>query len=117
MSKTKVLGMEYGIEITRPWSPEMYEHNSKVSATMKEAIAKALDSAYNECDDEDVRAIAKAVCAYGHGYGYDIEGIYNDACNELKMVPDHWLNESCWPELVDGGYVKDLEVKFVGYKK
>lgn len=117
MSKTKVLGMEYGIEITRPWSTEMYDHNDKVSDNMKQAIRAALNNAYEECDDEDVRAIARAVCAYGHGYGYDIQGMYDDACKELEMVPNHWLNEFCWPELVDGEYVKDLDVKFVGFKK
>ena len=48
MSKVKVLGMEYGIEITRPWSSEMYEHNDKVMATMKEAIKVVLDRAYTD---------------------------------------------------------------------
>ena len=117
MSKVKVLGMEYGIEITKPWSLDMYEHNDKVSANMKEAIFEALTKAYKLDNEDDVRTISKAICAYGHGHGYDLDGIYADACRELDMTQNHWLDSSCWPDLVKAGLVKDLEVKFVGYKK
>ena len=117
MSKVKVLGMEYGIEITKPWSPDMYEHNDKVSVAMKEAIFEALTKAYKEDNEGDVRTISKAICAYGHGPGYDLDGIYEDACRELDMTQNHWLDSSCWPDLVKAGLVEDLEVKFVGYKK
>ena len=117
MSKPKVLGMEYGIKITKPWSPAMYEHNDKVSANMKEAIFEALSKAYKLDNEDDVRTISKAICAYGHGEGYDLDGIYADACRELDMTQNHWLDSSCWPDLVKAGLVEDLEVKFVGYKK
>ena len=46
MSKVKVLGKQYGIEITKPWSNEMYEHNDKVADLMKQSISESLQIAY-----------------------------------------------------------------------
>lgn len=112
----KVLGTQYGIQITRPWNKEMYEHNDKVSSTMKEAIFEALTKAYKLDNEDDVRIISKAICAYGHGHGYDLDGIYADACRELDMTQNHWLDSSCWPDLVKAGIVQDIPTKFVGYK-
>lgn len=116
MSKPKVLGMEYGIEITRPWNTKMYEHNERVAVNMKTAIAEALNGAFNEKDEPRLRTIAKAICSYGHGAGYEMSGIYEDARRQLEMAQNHWLHEWCWPDLVKAGLVQDIPVKFVGYK-
>ena len=40
--KTKVREVKYGIEITKPWSKEMYDHNDKVSDEVKQNIESAL---------------------------------------------------------------------------
>lgn len=113
----KVLGTKYGIEITRPWNPAMYDHNDKVSATMKEAIKVVLDRAYTDEDHYELEKIAKIVCGYGFGSGHDLSTIYEDACRQLDMVENWWLNSDVWPDMVYDGYVKDLDVKFVGYDK
>jgi hypothetical protein len=117
MSKTKVLGMEYGIEITRPWSPEMYEHNDKVMATMKEAIFVVLSRAYTDDNEEDLRQIAKFICGYGFAGSVDMDAIHEDACRQLDMTAGHWMNSDLWPDMVMEGFVKDLDVKLVGYSK
>ena len=117
MSKVKVLGEEYGIEITRPWSPEMYDHNDKVSETMKQAIQVVLDRAYTDEDDYELAKIAKIICGYGFGSGHDLVTIYEDACRELGMIQNWWLDSDVWPDMVHEGFVKDLDVKFVGFKK
>ena len=113
----KVLGTKYGIEITRPWNPAMYDHNDKVSATMKEAIKVVLDRAYTDEDHYELEKIAKIICGYGFGSGHDMDTIYEDACRQLDMIENWWLNSDVWPDMVYDGYVKDLDVKFVGYDK
>jgi hypothetical protein len=112
----KVLGTQYGIQITRPWNKEMYEHNDKVSSTMKEAITQALNKAYKEKDETNLRVISKAICSYGHGDSYGLDSIYADARTELDRIQNYWLNDHCWPDLVKAGIVQDIPTKFVGYK-
>ena len=48
----KPLNTKYGIQITKPWSNEMYDHNDKVADLMKIEILIQLKNA-KESDDED----------------------------------------------------------------
>lgn len=113
----KVLGTKYGIEITKPWNPAMYDHNDMVADKMKTAIKEALDKAFEQGDNEDLEFIAKSVSGYGYGYGHSPESIHIDACRSLEMVQNYWLNDWCWDELVEAELVQDIETKFVGYDK
>jgi len=113
----RVLGTKYGIEITKPWSPAMYAHNDMVADKMKTAIKEALDKALYHSKTTDVMEIAKSVCGYGFGDGYDVDAIHTDAVRNLEMVQNYWLDDWCWEELVEMGYVEDFEIKFVGYDK
>ena len=117
MSKVKVLGMEYGIEITRPWSVEMYEHNETVSTTMKEAIFVALSRVYTDDDFANLNLIAEFICGHGFGSGHDADSIFEAACRQLDVIENWWLNSDVWPAMVEHGFVKDLDVKLVGYSK
>lgn len=117
MANPKILGTKYGITITKPWSKEMYDHNDAVAEQMKEAIFKALNSAYNRDDEEELRYISKAICSHGHGLGYGLDEIHADACLELERVPNYWLNEWCWPDLLKRQLVDELSIGFVGYDK
>jgi hypothetical protein len=117
MSKVKVLGMEYGIEITRPWSVEMYEHNETVSTTMKEAIFVVLSRAYTDDDFVNLNLIAEFICGHGFGEGHDSDSIFEEACRQLDVIENWWLNSDVWPAMVEHGFVKDLDVKLVGYSK
>lgn len=115
MSKVKVLGKNYGIEITKPWSDEMYKHNELVADKMKENISQAMNEAYNSYDEVTLRSIQKLICAYGMAREYDIEEVYTEACNELDMVQNFWLND-VWDDMLKLG-VADVEKKFIGYEK
>lgn len=116
MSKVKVLGNKYGIEITKPWSSEMYEHNDKVAESMKNLISDSLRITYAFDMDDKLRELCKHICAYGMSSNYTNEEIYNEACTELNQVQNFWLND-IWPDLVKDGHVKDVEIGFVGYDK
>ena len=46
--------VQYGIEITKPWSKEMYDHNDIVSEEMKKNIIKKWDTIVKRLDmDQD----------------------------------------------------------------
>ena len=110
-----ILGEQYGIQITRPWNPVMYDHNAKVSEQMKSAIDKAIQE--NDHDEEALKVIGKAINAYGYGYGMELEEIHNDCIKGLSQMSDHWLHSDTWPDLLKAGFVKPINIAFVGYDK
>lgn len=110
----KITVKQYGIEITKPWSQEMYDHNDKVAEQMKDAIFVALSNRYNEDCEDAVREIAAEVTGMRYGSGYTLDGIYEEACAELDRVQNYWLHES-YPNLVKKGHCPALSEGFVGY--
>jgi len=133
MKATKTPIFDQGIQIVKPWSQEMYEHNDKVADLMKAQIQAAIDKCeaqYNkfaEQDDldadfgtyfEDIETIAIALNAYGYGHGCDeFDYMHKDACKGLDQVQNHWLDSDTWPDLLKAGLVTPLEISFIGYKK
>jgi len=106
----------YGIKITTPWSPEMYEHNEQVRKRVIVNLKEALDLAKNSKSTEDVKRLAKEIAGYGHGHGFGIDEIYNDAVAQLDTIPNYWLNE-VYLQLVCDAYVPEVQPFFVGYDK
>lgn len=117
MSKVKVLGQKYGIEITRPWSKEMYAHNEKIAELMKKAINIAIAKAYEAENEEQMEIIGTAINAYGYGSGMSFEDIYEDCIHGLSNVQNHWLHSDTWPDLLEAKLVEPLEQGFIGYDK
>ena len=115
MSKVKVLGKMYGIEITKPWSNKMYEHNDSVAEAMKQNIIEALNAAHSIDDYETLSALCKCICGYGMSNQYDINEVHDEACRELDMVQNYWLN-TMWEDMLKLGVV-DVEKKLIGYEK
>ena len=110
----KVLETKYGIEITKPWNNEMYDHNDKVADLMKAELKLALTKAYKNEDEELLRGVAKVICPSGYGVGFEMEDIYNESLRELEMVQNYWLNEE-YPYGVTKGIVPSVELEFIGY--
>lgn len=118
MAKPKVLGTAYGIEITRPWNPAMYEHNEKVADRMKEAIFAAMNKALVPEDRETMHTIVQALSGYSYrSSDYSCNELHREGRRELGRVANYWLAGSTWPDLVKAGLVEDIDIKFVGYDK
>jgi hypothetical protein len=71
---------------------------------------------YKKNDEAALREIGKSVLAYGFGQGYSMDEMYNEICSELDVVQNFWLNEE-YPYLAKKGYVRVVEIGFVGYDK
>jgi hypothetical protein len=125
----------YGIEITTPWSKEMYAHNEAVAEVVKATVHAMWIEAYEEleefvgaydddCDDDEILfqdvdwdiatekmvEIQKAVTCYGFGDGYTIGEVADEVARELEMAPLYRLNEMA----EDLGL--ELEKEIIGFK-
>lgn len=108
---------KYGIEITKPWSKEMYDHNDRVLAEVKHLVGCKWTSAYHDSEndyeshagfsDQDnddypefmesdwdnanaiMLDIQEAVTVSGYGSGYTIYDVEKDVQQELDAMP-YW---------------------------
>lgn len=106
--------MNYGIEITKPWSKEMYDHNDMVSQLMKLEITKSIENYKNNFDKLNELMVLCGGIKYGSGF--DIDDLYQDVKQEVDNVQNYWLNEE-YPYAVSQGLVNDVDLKFIGYDK
>lgn len=132
----KVQKVEYGIDIVKPWSKEMYAHNDKVQEVVIDIIesmwTEATDSAQVEFEEdleedqqgldvgdcewgsgmvawEELARIQSAVTCYGFGWGYTLNDVEDEVMKELHNAAYWRLNE-----MVDELDI-ELEEGFVGF--
>ena len=129
MPRVKVPSIyKYGIEITKPFSKEMYDHNDKVSVIMKANILSAWIKLLDEfgdfdmdtewcviSDDSDIAKLQKEICYSGFGGGYTISNVDKEVRDELENMANYQLAEN-YPYIVKLGLVKDFGVGMIGYE-
>jgi hypothetical protein len=116
----------YGIEIVKPWSQEMYDHNEQVAEVVREKVLGMWNEAmaefqaqYKDSDLSDIewhantyeslRNIQTAVTCYGFGFGYDVARVEEIVLQELEDAPYYRL-----VDIVDELEL-ELEKGFVGF--
>ena len=131
MSKFKKI---YGIEITKPFSREMYDHNDKVASEMKAnlmhhwnlLVNRLLENDYYSMDTEwnerlinddcpELVKLQRGVCYSGYGEGYNIQ----DVCDEFKSEVDsmqNWQLHDEYSYLSSNGVVRRTKYMMVGFK-
>ena len=131
MAKAKKV--EFGIEITKPWSKEMYDHNDEVqelvvgiitkmwrdemadvrTAWEEEMAAEEFEPDFEEAewshfDDGILKDIQTAVTYYGF-LNYSVVDVEEQVLDELETAPYYRLNEM----------VEELDLKlekgFIGF--
>ena len=131
----KVQKVEYGIDIVKPWSKEMYAHNDKVQEIVIDIIesmwTEAMDEAQAEFEEyleedqqgldvgdcewqvygaeQELSKIQSAVTCYGFGMGYTLNDVEDEVMKELHNAAYWRLNE-----MVDELDI-ELEEGFVGF--
>ena len=96
--------VQYGIEITKPWSKEMYDHNDIVSEEMKKNIIKkweALIYGIDKWDEDELKEsnpilvkLQRGICYSGYGDGYSIQDVNDEFEKELENMPNYALHEN-----------------------
>ena len=98
----KAAKVEYGIQIVKPWSKAMYEHNDEVADVVREKLATMFSAelAALRNDDmdwtvapESLKAIQKAITCYGFGYGYTVGRVAERVWDEIDDAPYYRLKD------------------------
>ena len=118
----------YGIEITKPWSSEMYAHNDMVADAVRILVEQRWENALNAFEEElgeefmsdtewtvlataEMKEIQRAITCYGFGFGfgYTVAEVAERVMQELEDAPTYRLKE----------IAEDLEIElekgFVGF--
>ena len=132
MAKAKKI--QYGIEITKPWSKAMYAHNDEVAEVVKAKVHAMWIEAYEEleefvaaydddCDEDEISfqdiywdfatekmvEIQTAVTCYRFGFGYTIGKVADTVGRELEDAPYFRLKD------IAEELGLELEKGFVGF--
>ena len=127
--------IKYGIEITKPWSKEMYDHNEKVASEMKANLMHhwnllvdrllknsdyySLDTEWNERlindDCPELIKLQRGVCYSGFGGGYTIQDVCNEFSQELGDMQNWQLHQE-YSYLSFEGLVRRTKYMMVGYE-
>jgi hypothetical protein len=127
----KAAKVEYGIEIVKPWSQAMYDHNDEVAEVVREKVHAMWQAAYekaeqdakedlagfqafNECDwdifaSNKMIAIQRAVNDYGIGIGYAIGQVAEKVEDDIEDAPYYRLKD------IAEELGLELEKGFVGF--
>ena len=119
---------KYGIEITKPFSKEMYDHNDRVAEEMKRNILSEIHLAYSQAmgdiaanggsdaGEKRLRKIAQTLEGYSYGEGYELDDIKNNGINTLANIANWSLHQE-YGYLCSEGVVSKLRMKMLGFDK
>ena len=121
----KAITTQYGIEIVKPWSKEMYDHNDMVADAIRILVTQQWENALNRFEEanpeyemadlewyqanEEMEVIQKAVTIYSFGSGYTVDKVSRIVEQDLEDAPFYRLKEIA----EDLGL--PLKVGFVGF--
>ena len=131
---------QYGIEITKPFSKEMYNHNDMVAEEMKanllhhwNQIIKRMEdddkwTLDREWDEDEIKApkskggygfpelvkLQRGICYSGYGGGYTIQDVCDEFKNELDTMQNWQLHEN-YSYLSFEGIVRRTKHMMIGF--
>ena len=126
MKTKKTPKIQYGIEITKPHSKEMYAHNDAIALEMKRNITSEIHLSYSQAigdiaanggmdnGEKQLRKIVQAFTGYAFGEGYNLENIKDEGINRLANIANWELHqEYSW--LCSEKIVPKLKMKMLGF--
>lgn len=78
-----------GVEITKPWSQEMYDHNAELVDHYRREITTIIESATTE---EELKSIAHCI-DFSSYVNYEMEEIREDLINTIETSESYWYKE------------------------
>lgn len=111
MAKTKVLGEQYGITITRPWNEKMYAHNEAIAEEMKANILKAINN--RKRTTEELNEMARHITGYQF-YMTTRDELREELVIGISQMQNFWLNSE-YDSLVEKGFCKPVAKDMIGY--
>jgi hypothetical protein len=120
--------IRYGIEITKPFSKEMYDHNDAIALEMKRHILSEIHLAYSQAKGDIaanggmstgfdlLQEIVKCFTGCGYGDGFDLDEIRDEGINTLANTENWSLHEE-YSWLCSKGIVPLLDAGMIGHNK
>jgi hypothetical protein len=112
----KVAKIEYGIQIVKPWSKEMYDHNDEVAEVVREQLTATLEAFRDELDpldtsfrDDELQIFGSVVVGFRGWINYENGKIIDDIEREIDNAPYYRLKEIAEELEIE------LEKGFVGF--
>jgi hypothetical protein len=118
----------YGIEITKPFSKEMYTHNDVIALEMKRNILSEIHLSYSQAmgdiaanggsdaGEKRLRKIGTTIEGMGYGDGYELDDIKDGAINTLANM-ENWSLHQEYGYLCSEEIVPKLPMKMLGFDK
>ena len=120
----KAVETKYGIEITKPHSEAMYDHNDRVALEMKQNIiniwahgTKSISSHasdWNDVKTTKLEIIQKAVLFHGYAGGYMFAEVARDVFDEIENAAN-WRMHEMYQELHKLNIVPTIEQEMLGF--
>lgn len=108
--------VEYGIEITKPWSTKMYDHNEELGEKFRIELMETLDRIVKYQDEGELRKFSKAICYSSFGEGYSYDDIVKRTQEDIETLANFQINDDLdW--YINNGYIQQPEKRFIGYGK
>ena len=119
---------QYGIEITKPHSKEMYSHNDHVAEEMKANILSEIHLSYSQAigniaanggmakGEERLRELGTAIEGSGYGEGYELDEIKNNIIKSLDNMANWQLHEEYSYLSFKNGIVPRTRFMMVGFE-
>lgn len=97
---------KYGIEITKPWSSEMYDFNDNLREYYTDQIKNYIKGL---TELEDFHSLASIVNPYGYGVGlaHDKEYMREDMINNINNEGNWWIKDVV-QDLLSLGHIEPL---------
>ena len=83
---------KYGIEITKPWSAEMYDFNDNLRAYYIDQILDYLNTLETSKECQDLASIVNPY-SYGIGFEDDVNSMKEDMEINIKNSESYWIKE------------------------
>ena len=122
----KPIEKKYGIEITKPFSKEMYDHNNQVAKDMRVNVEYEIRDAYRRATGEvaanggmdkgekDLRSLVEAFTGYHYGEGYELLDVRDQGIEALNDCANWQLHEE-YSYLCFKGIVPRTRFMMVGF--
>ena len=118
--------VKYGIEITKPFSKEMYNHNDEIAKEMKINVTNEIYDAYKRAKgliaasggmdqgEKDLRSLVEAFSGYHYGEGYELLDVRDQGIEALNDCANWQLHEE-YSYLCFKGIVPRTHYMMVGF--
>jgi len=95
---------KYQIEITKPWSQEMYGINESLVEEYSNKIFKAI---VDLKDFDSLNTLSKIISPYTYGEGYTFESAKTNMLNNFVNIENHWMHQIV-PQLVKNNWITPI---------